>query len=130
LHRAAANMHAALQCAREELPTARELLTLRDLAADVDRASEILQIDARHALDYQIARQGERQAALANESAKANNRLSLIAALFLPLTAITGVFGMNIPNGLDHASPMLFWMIFLGGTVLGLLMGFFVGKSK
>ena len=39
LHRAAKNQHAALQAARDALPDAREIISLRDTAVDIDRAS-------------------------------------------------------------------------------------------
>lgn len=119
LHRAAVNCHAALQSAREGLPEARELITLRDIAGDVERATELLQADAKNALDYQVARQNEEQARAANESANAGHRLNLLAALFLPLTAVTSIFGMSLPNGLEGAPSWVYWSIVAFGLVLG-----------
>lgn len=130
IHRAAANQLTAIQTVRVELEEARELISLRDIAADIDRASEILQIDVKNALDFQIARQNEVQAKLANEVAASSNRLNFIAAVFLPLTAITSVFGMTLPNGLEGSPPLLFWAIFLVGGFLGVALGFMVSRRS
>ena len=128
LARAAHNQFLALQSAREGVPEATEIIALRDLAGDVERASAIIQIDAKNALDYQIARQSEEQARLANELMSASYRLSFIAALFLPLTAITTVFGMTLRSGLENAPPSVFWSIFGFGALLGAIFGIFVQK--
>ena len=130
IHRAANNQLAAIQTARVDFEQARELISIRDMAAEADRIAEILQIDAKNALDYQIARQNEEQARLANEVANSSNRLNFIAAVFLPLTAITSVFGMTLPNGLEGASPLLFWSIFASVGLLGVMLGILVSRRS
>jgi len=126
LHRAAKNQHAALQAAREGLPDATELISLRDTASDIDRASEILEIEARNALDYRIARQSEEQNRLTLDMTRAGHRLNSLAAVFLPLTAIASVFGMSLTSGLEGSPPWLFWSILGFGLLLGfILRGFF-----
>jgi Mg2+ and Co2+ transporter CorA len=122
LHRAAKNMHAALQAAREGLPEATEIINLRDAAADVDRATELLEIDAKNALDYRIARQSEEQASLSYEMTKAGHRLNFLAAIFLPLTAVASVFGMGLPNGLENSPTWVFWSVFAFGVLLGIVL--------
>jgi zinc transporter len=42
--------------------------------------------------------------------------ISIVALIFLPLTFITGLFGMNVPIP-DQTSPYAFWVI-VGGSVL------------
>ncbi len=119
LDRATSNLAATLQNAREAFPEAHELISLRDETGDIERAAELLQKSAKNALDFHIARQNEEQSRLASEAARAGNRLNVIAAIFLPLTAFAGVFGMNLPSGLENAPPALFWAIFAFGTLFG-----------
>lgn len=124
LHRATKNFHSALQAGRdlirEAFPKARDLIALRDHAGDLDREGELLQIEARNRLDYMIARHGEEQARLSQELSHASHRLNTLAAVFLPLAGLTGIFGMNLPNGLQGAPPVLFWFISLTSILLGL----------
>ena len=130
IYRAATNLGNALQSAGDLLPDAVELLPLRDAAGDFERAAELLQIDAKNALDYQIARGNDEAARLALQAAKAGQRLNVIAAITLPLTALAGVFGMNLPNGLEGAPPALFWGIFAGGAAFGIGLSLVIAKSK
>ena len=129
IYRAATNLGQTLQSATELLPAATELLPLRDEAGDFERAAELLQIDAKNALDYQIARGNDESAKLALEAARSGQRLNTIAAITLPLTAIAGVFGMNLPNGLENAPPTLFWGIFAGGTAFGVALSLVLARS-
>ena len=129
LHRAARNQHTALQTARESLPDVRELITLRDEAGDIERASELIATDAKNALDYSLAKQAEEQSRLSDELTRVAHRMNLLAALFLPLTAVTSVFGMNLPSGLEKASRSLFWSIIVFGVLLGAaFLGVIVGR--
>jgi hypothetical protein len=130
LDRATSNLAATLQAAREAFPEAHELISLRDETSDIERAAELLQKGAKNALDFHIARQNEEQSRLAFEAARSGNRLNVIAAVFLPLTAITGVFGMNLPSGLENAPPALFWAIFALSTAFGLALGALLSRSK
>ncbi|HEX9996832.1 MAG TPA: CorA family divalent cation transporter [Abditibacterium sp.] len=130
LSRATSNLSATLQVARENFPDVHELITLRDEAADLERSAELLQIDAKNALEFHIARQNEAQARFALDAARAGHRLNIIAAITLPLTAVTGVFGMTLPSGLENASPALFWGIFAGGAIFGGLLGVLVSRKS
>ena len=128
--RAAKNLGNALQSALELLPEAVELLPLREQAGDFERAAELLQADAKNALDYQIARGNEESARLANEAAKSGQRLNIIAAITLPITALSGVFGMNLPNGLENAPPTLFWAVFGVGAAFGIALSLVLARAK
>ena len=121
IHRAAANQHAALQAAREALPDAHEIITLRDMAGDIERAAELLHTDAKNALDYRIAEQAEKQALAANELAQAGHRLNIMAALFLPASVLGGAFGTSLSSGLENGPPWVFWVILTGSIVIGLV---------
>lgn len=123
LKRAATNLHQTLQAAREAVPNDRDLIDLRDLAGDTARAAELINDEARIGLDFETASASEEQNRLSTRLARASQRLNMIAAIFLPLTAITSVFGMNVPSGLEKLhQPVFFWII-LG---VGLAWGFFL----
>ena len=126
--RAAKNAGNALQSALDQMPAAVELLPLREQAADFERAAELLQTDAKNALDYQIARGNEESARLANQAARSGQRLNIIAAITLPLTALSGVFGMNLPNGLQDAPPTLFWAVFGVGMAFGIALSLVLAR--
>ncbi len=57
---------------------------------------------------------------LRQEALQESRRLNTLAALFFPLTALTSVFGMNLPSGMESMGVGLFWGIFFAGIVLGL----------
>lgn len=131
LWRTTRNLAAALQEARGLVPNDRELIIARDKAGNLERACELLHADAVHGLDYTVARQGEEMAKASADMARAGHRLNLIAAMFLPLTAVASVFGMNLASGLEHAaSPWLFWVVLAFGVVIGLVMKAMIGGSS
>lgn len=131
---AARNLHHALQQAREGVPEDRDLIDLRDAAAECARNLELLYGSGKNALDFEIAKESERQARLAEQSVYIANRLNVIVAIFFPLTAIAGIFGMNLATGLETASPVLFWWVLVGGVVIGFVVRGWVltkpGKEK
>ncbi len=94
--RAIKHVHEVLHAGRNAVKEDRLLILLRDRAGEIERAAELLNTEAKHALEYEIAEQGETQAKISSKLAEAGQRLNLLAALFLPLTAIASVFGMNL----------------------------------
>lgn len=121
LLRSIRNAHRTLQEARETCPEDRAILLGRDDAGELERAIELLHNDARNGMDFMIARQGEEQALRAHQLVTAGHRLNLLIALFLPLTAIGSVFGMNLAHGLEQwQSPWLFWLLFGSALLVGL----------
>ncbi len=121
LMRASRNMHATLQAAREAIPEDRDIIDLRDWAGDLERNFDLLYTDSKNALDYAIARKAEEEAELSRQAIKTADRLNVIAAIFLPLTAIASVFGMQLRHGLETQPAVLFWAIFLIGIGLGFI---------
>ncbi|MEQ9319186.1 MAG: hypothetical protein RIF41_08495 [Polyangiaceae bacterium] len=119
LRRAADNMRLALQAAREAV-TDKVVITLRDRASEIDRACELLVEDARHALDYAIAKQAEEQNRTSQELAESAQQLNRLMALFVPLTAATSLFSMKLDSGLDTSSTAWFWGVVGVGLALGL----------
>ncbi|WP_146849336.1 CorA family divalent cation transporter [Brevifollis gellanilyticus] len=118
--RASRGTHRALQQARELLKSERELINLRDQAAGIERNAELLLQDAQFGLNFTVARQAESQAATARQMAATAHRLNLLAALFLPLTALASIFGMEFHSGMQD-TPLHFWLICVAGVVLGML---------
>jgi hypothetical protein len=123
LYRAARNMHAALQQARELVPDDRELILLRDLAGEIERGAELLHGDAKNGLDLTVARQAEEQTRRGHEMAVSAHRLNLLVAVFFPIATLSAIFGMNLDHGLDSAgNPLAFWGVLAVGFVGGLLL--------
>lgn len=117
--RAARGMHKAIQAAREAIKQDSFIIEVRDLAYEVERNLDLLLEDVGHAIQQATAREAEAQAKASKEALAASHRLNILAALFLPLTAITSLFGMNFARGIDEYIPTMFWLIFAGGVALG-----------
>lgn len=121
LLRSARNMHRALQEAREAAKGDRDLISVRDLAGDAERAFELIHAHAQEGLEYTIARRAEEQARDAQHMLEAAHRLNMIAAVFLPVTAVATLLGMNLRHGLeDLPAPWTFWATFALTFVFGL----------
>jgi Mg2+ and Co2+ transporter CorA len=108
--RSARNLHHALQEARQAIDDP-ELINLRDHAGEAERTLELVREDAQSGFEFLLARKSEEQAAQAERIARAGFRLNLLAAVFLPVTALGAVFGMNLAHGFEGAGPALFWFI-------------------
>lgn len=124
LRLAAKNAHAALQTAREGIPHDRDLIDLRDWAYEIDRSLDLVYENTKNALDYSMAQRAEEQTRLSLEAVHSGHRLNILVAVFLPLTAISSIFGMNLNNGLQGSSIHLFWFI----ALMAIAAGFFVRR--
>lgn len=116
--RAARNLHAALQEARQAVDDP-DLINLRDQAGEAERTLELVREDARIALDFLLARKSEEQAAQAERIARTGHRLNLLAAMFFPVTALGAIFGMNLTHGFERAGPGLFWVVTVAAAGFG-----------
>ncbi len=125
--RASRGLHRAFQQAREMVKEDRDLINFRDKAAGIERSAELLMQDAQFGLNYTAARQSEAQAVSAAQMAASAHRLNILAALFLPLTALCSVFGMDIHSGLENRTGY-FWIIVGAGIVLGLIVSSLVAR--
>ena len=50
----------------------------------------------------------------------------MLASVFLPLTTIAAVFGMNMHHGFENFPPWVFWIVLFVGMFIGLLISSFV----
>lgn len=120
LLRSARNLHKALQEAREGCSADRDLISIRDHAGDVERILELVHADSKNGLDFTIARRAEEQAELADQIQRSSHRLNRLAALFLPISALGGMLGVNLEHGLEHwHAPWVFWIVFGGAFLVG-----------
>lgn len=104
--RSAHNLHEVLHEARKAARSDRKLILLRDRAYAMTRRLELLQQDAKHTLDFVIARQAEQQAEAARGQARAAHRLNVLAALFFPVATLTAIFGMDLGHGLEKLDAL------------------------
>jgi hypothetical protein len=128
LFRTIRHLHATLQEAREMLPQDRELISVRDLAGAAERAAELLQTDARHGLDFTIARSAEEESRRTYQMAVSAHRLNVLAAIFLPLATISTVLGMNLRHGWENVGPEAFWFAVAIGAFAGLVLTMLVAN--
>ncbi len=126
--RSSRGVHRALQQARELLKTDRDLINFRDAAAAIERSAELLLQDAQFGLNFTVARQAETQAAAAQQMAATGHRLNILAAIFLPLTALASLFGMEIHSGFSD-TPGNFVLICLVGVLLGVLLSMMLTRK-
>jgi Mg2+ and Co2+ transporter CorA len=128
--RACKHLHETLQAAREQVRLDKDIINARDAAGEVERAAELLSAEARNALDFEIAEAAEAQTKLNGELAVTGQRLNMLAAIFLPLTAIGSLFGMNMPHGLERVgAPALFWGVAIVGIIIGLVLRGSLGST-
>jgi hypothetical protein len=117
--RASTNMAIALQQAREAVKDDMDIIDFRDQTQEISREIDILYTDTKNGLDYEVAKRAEQQAQYSLQTSHATDRLNILVALFLPVTAISGLFGMNLINGIENITPVLFWGIIVASFALG-----------
>jgi CorA-like Mg2+ transporter protein len=122
--RSSRGLHRALQQAREFVKADRDLINLRDQAAGIERTAELLLQDAQFGLNFTVAKQAEAQAQSAQRMANTSHRLNVMAALFLPLTALSGLFSMYVRADVAD-TPQNFVFITSAGVIAGLVMCLF-----
>jgi len=124
--RTARNLHRTLQEARDAAKDDRGLISVRDLSVDAERSFDLLHAHAQEGLDYTIAKGAEEQSRDAQHMLEAAHRLNMIAAVFLPVTAVATLLGMNLSHGLEAwPAPLTFWLT----LVLCFTMGLWIKSS-
>jgi hypothetical protein len=122
LSRAASNLQATLQAARDAAPDDVLITDMRDRAVETARGLELLLADTRMSLDYRLAHAAEQQARAAMEVSRAQHKLNTIAALTFPLMAVGAAFGMNLHSGMENLPGWVYWAIFGAGIFMGVLL--------
>jgi hypothetical protein len=134
LHRAARNMHAAVQTARQEIKDAKDIINFRDEAYEIERTSELLHADAKNELDFIVVRRGEKQARASHDMGVSSHRLNVLVAFFFPIATLSSIFGTNLIHGYENIdAPWLFLLMLLTGLLFGLVLTIAItrkGRSK
>ena len=120
LARTTRHLHATLQEARQAVED-KDIIALRDTAQELERAIELVLSDADNAIKFIEARSAEEQALFARKASDSQHGLNLLGAMFFPMTAVGAVLGMNLPHGLEHAPPWVYWCVLASTFMLGLL---------
>jgi len=128
LARSTRNLVQALEQALAQEPEDREIRDFRDRARELERASELLQSDARETLIYWQAEASEEHAKASDRLGKILFKLNLVTGFFLPLVALGGLFGMNV--ALPDFVRGMFWWIFCGGLIVGGLLLWYVARER
>lgn len=110
--RTSRNAHRTLQEARQAPGADRELISVRDSAAEIERTFELLHGYAKDSVELLSARNAEQSARNTDRANRSGHQLNMIMALFLPITAVGSILGMNMRHGLeDWNSPFTFWIV-------------------
>lgn len=101
--------------------SAEEQAQLREAANRTHRTAEELDSvrDRLQALQDQV------DADLAQRLGRHSHILSIVAAIFLPLGFLTGLFGVNVAGMPGTLTPMAFWWLVGGSIALGVLLYLF-----
>lgn len=120
LLRTSRNALRVLQEAREAVPADKELISIRDAAQELERALELLQGYAKDGLEFTSARNAEESARNGERMNRSSHRLNLLIALFLPITAVGSILGINMRHGFEewHA-PFAFWAVAGAALLIG-----------
>lgn len=100
-----------------------------ELREQSDRITRYLE-DLELAREQAIVLQEEFQNRLAQEQNARVYLLSVVAAIFLPLTFVTGLLGMNVAGLPGTDDPSAFFLSVIAMSVLGVALGFFFRWKK
>ena len=126
--RAVRGVHRVLQQAREMVKDDRELINHRDRAAALERTAELVLQDAQFGLSFIAARQSESQAESARRMAATAHRLNILAAVFLPLTAVASLLSMEVHAGVPDTREN-FWVIVAATALVGIIIAMMVRRK-
>jgi Mg2+ and Co2+ transporter CorA len=105
----------------------REIRSLRDRARELERAADLLHADARVTLEFWRAERAEEHSRASARLGRIAFRMNLLAGFFMPVMALSGLFGMNVAIP-EFARPF-FWGILVAGMVIGGVLLWLVGRQ-
>ena len=115
------NFSNVMKEARKQVPDATELIDLRDRAYELARSAQLNYQMTRDEMDVAMIVRGEEHSRIADRMAQASHRLNMMAAFFLPLATISGVFGTTLTDNWSWSSSVVPFLLMI---TLGLLAGF------
>jgi Mg2+ and Co2+ transporter CorA len=122
LLRTTRNLSRTLQEARDLAKSDKELIAVRDAGQEIERAIELIHGHARDGLDFTVAKNAEDNVEGTRHVIESGHRLNLIAAMFLPITALGSLLGMNLVHGLETwQKPYAFWVVAAVAFLLGIM---------
>lgn len=127
LARSSRNLVLALEQALVADHDNREIRSCRDRARELERAADLLHADARVTLEFWQAERSEEHSRASARLGRIAFRMNLLAGFFMPLMALSGLFGMNVTIP-GFAQPF-FWGILLLGMSIGGVLLWLVGRQ-
>jgi hypothetical protein len=131
--RSARNLHQVLQEAREAAPDDRQLILWRDRAYVISRSAELLQNDAKNALDFAVAERAEQEAEATRRVETSAHRLNVLVACFFPTATLAAIFGSNLDHGLryydDKYGPLPLIVMLAAGFLAGIVLAMFITRK-
>ncbi len=126
LARSSRNLVQALEQALIAAHDDREIRSYRDRARELERAADLLHADARVTLEFWQAERSEEHSRSSARLGRIMFRMNLLAGFFMPLMALSSLFGMNV--GIPGFAQPYFWGILLLGIFIGGLLLWLVGR--
>jgi hypothetical protein len=96
--------------------------TFHGLEAQLDRMNN----DLREEIQLIIGAVTVQDADLARQQSERATLLTLPAAIYLPLSLVTGIFGMNIRD-IDDGKPRFWWSLIVLVVIVGLMLLVYLG---
>lgn len=128
LQRATRHLAEVLQATRQALPDETRIIYLRDQAVDLERAIDLIAVDAKSGMDFTLAESADQQAISAEAANREARRLNRLAAFFFPFATLVAVFGMYSPEQV-YRDPS-FWIVLAAGILLGVIVYGVVAASS
>lgn len=127
LARSTRNLVHALEQALAADHDDREIRALRDRARELERAADLLHNDARVTLEFWRAERAEEHSRSSARLGRIMFRMNLLAGFFLPLMALSGLFGMNVD--IPRFMQPFFWGILAFAILTGAALLWLVGRQ-
>jgi Mg2+ and Co2+ transporter CorA len=105
----------------------RDIRACRDRARELERAADLLHADARVTLEFWQAERSEEHSRASARLGRIAFRMNLLAGFFMPLMALSSLFGMNV--SIPGFALPFFWGILLLGMCIGGVLLWLVGRQ-